>query len=120
MLPLPFIGREKGNFRIVFNTDKNAYNFPLNASMSDEEENYPENRYIIDSREKITVNGVNIKEIYAFGARWDKFNDYDEDIAELMYAVDQDDVIHVLRGKSWGKIFEPCLHYDSKEKLDTS
>ena len=67
-------------------------------------------------RDKIGLGSISVKRIYGFGVNSAEFEEYNDDYPELLLLVDESNVIHVLKGNTYGSEFEEHIKYESESK----
>ncbi len=67
-------------------------------------------------RDKVELGVSNITKIYGLGVNAATFDEYDADYPELLLVVDDNKVIHLLKGSTYGASFDEYIKYESDYK----
>jgi hypothetical protein len=100
--------------KAVFWSETEVYRYAFNPRLTTAQES--KEKSLKAHRDKIGLGSISVKKIYGFGVNSDEFAEYDDDLPELLLLVDEYNVIHILKGTTYGSDFEEHIKYESDYK----
>ena len=104
--------------KAVFWSETEMYRHAFNPRFTEDQES--SEKAFGRNRDKIDLGNFNVKKIYGFGVNQAEFSNYNDDYPELLLLVNEDNVIHLLKGTTYGSDFETHIMYESEYKESES